>query len=338
VAEMIKKTVYPRIGFLGNPSDGFRGKTIGFPFRNFAAEVILWPSESLKFILNADDQDEFASVFELYRVTQSSGYYGGVRLMKAAITVFVRFCQTKKIRLHRRNFTLEYRSTIPLQRGLAGSSAIITGTIKALIEFYYLAQNLFPPAILASIVLEAETRELGIAAGLQDRVVQAYNRPVFMDFSKEAFDKNDGLFGSYKPFSAKLLPAMGLVWNQTMSESGKIHSDIKSRFEKGDKEVILAMEKFAEFAGEGMKALNEKNFQKVCKLINANFDLRRRLYGDKVVGRENIEMVETVRSLGAAAKFPGSGGSVVFVAKEDKIDRIVLELSKREYQSERIII
>ncbi len=335
---MIKKTVYPRIGFLGNPSDGFFGKTISFPFRNFKAEVVLWSSEQLKFIPNVEDQEEFSGVADLFEVTQTQGYYGGIRLLKAATSVFYRYCKKEKIKLAKKNFSIVYRSNIPMQRGLAGSSAIVIGTLKALIDFYQIGEKTILPAILSGIALEAEVRELGITAGLQDRVVQSYEQPVYMDFSKGAFAKNAGAFGSYKPFSKELLPPMGLVWSQSMSESGKVHSDIRSRFENGDPEVISAMEKFAQIAESGMEALKKGDFDKICQLINTNFDLRRQLYGDRVVGRDNIEMIEKARKLGAAAKFPGSGGAVLFVAKENKIDKIVLKLSEFGYKSERVII
>jgi glucuronokinase len=335
---MIKKTVYPRVGFLGNPSDGFFGKTISFPFRNFQAEVILWQSKSLKFIPNAEDQDEFLDISDLHNTTKTQGYYGGIRLLKAAASVFYGYCKKTKIKLVKKNFSIVYRSNIPMQRGLAGSSAIVIGTLKALIDFFELPENIILPAILASIALLAEVNELGISAGLQDRVVQSYNRPVFMDFSKEAFAKNKGLFGQYETFSPSLLPPIGLVWNESMSESGKVHSDIRNRFEGGDEEVIRAMAKFAQIAERGMNALREKNFEEVFNLVNANFDLRRELYGDRVVGFENIKMIESARNLGAAAKFPGSGGAALIVAKEEKLDKVIESLRKLGYKSERVIL
>jgi len=335
---MIKKTVYPRIGFLGNPSDGFFGKTISFPLKNFKAEVVLWPSEQLKFIPNIEDQEEFSSIADLFEVTQTQGYYGGIRLLKAATSVFYRYCKKEKIKLAKKNFSIVYRSNIPMQRGLAGSSAIVIGTLKALIDFYQIGEKTILPAILSGIALEAEVSELRITAGLQDRVVQSYEQPVYMDFGRNAFSENGGAFGSYKTFSEKLLPPMGLVWSRSMSESGKAHSDIRSRFENGDSEVISAMEKFAAIAESGMEALKKKDFDKICQLVNANFDLRRELYGDKVVGRDNIDMIEKARQLGAAAKFPGSGGAVMFVARENKITEIISKLSKLGYRSERVII
>jgi hypothetical protein len=39
----ISKRVHARVGFLGNPSDGFYGKTISFSLKNFYAEVQPFP-------------------------------------------------------------------------------------------------------------------------------------------------------------------------------------------------------------------------------------------------------------------------------------------------------
>jgi glucuronokinase len=336
MTEMIKKITCPRIGFLGNPSDGFGGKTISFTFKNFQAEVVLWPSEELKFLSNLEDQDEFPSIADLYKNTQSQGYYGGIRLIKAAISVFYRYCQKNKIKLEKKNFTIAYRSNIPQQRGLAGSSAIIISTLNALIDFYGLKK--IESAILANLALEAEVKELGIAAGLQDRVVQSFNQPVFMDFSPPAFEKNNGLYGEYKTFSANLFPPMAVVMAPSMSESGKVHSDVRNRFDSGDPEVITAMAEFASFAEAGFSALKSKDLKEINRLVNANFNLRRKIYGDKVVGLENIKMIELIRTLGGAAKFTGSGGAALLVAPEGKIKKICQKLIQNGYQAERIIL
>ena len=43
---------YARAGFLGNPSDGYFGKTISFSVRNFRARVLLYPSARLEIKLS----------------------------------------------------------------------------------------------------------------------------------------------------------------------------------------------------------------------------------------------------------------------------------------------
>jgi glucuronokinase len=37
----------------------------------------------------------------------------------------------------------------------------------------------------------------------------------------------------------------------------------------------------------------------------------RQLFGDEVLGSTNLQMIETARSVGAAAKFTGSGGAII---------------------------
>lgn len=68
------------------------------------------------------------------------------------------------------NFQLSYSTTIPRQRGLSGSSAIAAAALNCLLRHYSL-EAAIPVADRPQLVLAAEA-ELGIAAGLQDRVVQ----------------------------------------------------------------------------------------------------------------------------------------------------------------------
>ena len=45
--------------------------------------------------------------------------------------------------------------------------------------------------------------------------------------------------------------------------------------------------------------------------MDENFDLRRKIYGDRVIGPENLRMIDIARSAGAPAKFSGSGGAII---------------------------
>ena len=45
---MIETYGYARAGFLGNPSDGYFGKTLSFAMSNFRARVLLYPSGRLE--------------------------------------------------------------------------------------------------------------------------------------------------------------------------------------------------------------------------------------------------------------------------------------------------
>ena len=54
--------------------------------------------------------------------------------------------------------------------------------------------------------------------------------------------------------------------------------------------------------------------RRFADLINANFDLRDRIFH---VAEENRRMVMTARSVGASAKFAGSGGAIVGTYEDD---------------------
>jgi len=166
--ELLRRRAYARAGLLGNPSDGYHGKTLSVIVRNYFAEVVLYEWEEVEIVLAAEDRVRFSSLDELARDVDLHGYYGGIRLVKATIKTFVEFCR-ERYRLHDRNFSIRYETNIPRAVGLAGSSAIIVATMRALLDFYDMT---IPPEVMPSLVLSVEADQLGIAAGLQDRVIQ----------------------------------------------------------------------------------------------------------------------------------------------------------------------
>ncbi|KAG0450396.1 hypothetical protein HPP92_026807 [Vanilla planifolia] len=243
---------------------------------------------------------------------QSVGYYGGVRLLMAICNVFYNYCSNNNIELKEGNFILSYDTNIPRQAGLSGSSAIVCAALNCLLDFYKV-RHLVKVEIRPSLILSAEN-ELGIVAGLQDRVAQVYGGLVHMDFSKENMDRLG--HGIYTPMDINLLPPLYLIYAENPSDSGKVHSTVRKRWLDGDEFIISSMEKVASIAHVGREALIEKNYAELFKLMNRNFDLRRKMFGDDVLGALNIKMVEVARSVGAAAKFTGSGGAVVAFCPE----------------------
>lgn len=64
------------------------------------------------------------------------------------------------------------------QTGLSGSSAIVCAALSCLLDFYDV-RHLIKVEVRPNLVLNAE-KELGIVAGLQDRVAQVYGGLVYM--------------------------------------------------------------------------------------------------------------------------------------------------------------
>jgi glucuronokinase len=251
---IIRKRAYARAGLLGNPSDGYHGKTISFIVPNFWAEVVLYEWSSVDIVLAENDRARFSSVHDLARDVQLHGYYGGIRLVKATIKRFVDYCDIVGISLHDRNFSVRYETNIPQQVGMAGSSAIIVATLRCLMEFYDVD---IPLHVQPSLVLSVETEELGIAAGLQDRVIQCYEGIVYMDFSVERERTVAELkCYAYEPLTPALMPPFYVAYHAEFSEPTEIfHNDIRARFTRGDRQIVEAMQRFAGFAEAGRQAL-----------------------------------------------------------------------------------
>ncbi len=59
---IIETHAYARAGLIGNPSDGYFGKTISVIARNFAARVTLWESPEIEIIPDRRDVSRFATL------------------------------------------------------------------------------------------------------------------------------------------------------------------------------------------------------------------------------------------------------------------------------------
>ncbi len=310
---LIRKNAYARAGLIGNPSDGYHGKTISLVVRDFRAEVTLYEWDQIEVVFSHDDRSRFESVGELVRDVRLHGYYGGIRLVKATIKKFVEYCSHRGHQLHARNFSVRYESDIPRQVGLAGSSAIIVATLRCLMQFYDVE---IPRQILPSLVLAVETEELGIAAGLQDRVVQTYEGLVYMDFAPEAMREHAGFqCGTYEPLDPALLPPLYVAYKTDVSEPTEVvHSDLRARFDQGEPAVLQAMARLAELTVQAREAILAGDAGRLGQLIDENFELRRSICR---LPAGQIEMVQCARSAGATAKFAGSGGAIVGTYPDD---------------------
>lgn len=311
--QIIRKRAFARAGLIGNPSDGYHGKTISLIVRNYWAEVVLYEWPELEIVMTAEDQSRFSSIRELSQDVALHGYYGGIRLLKSTIKRFLDYCDLKGLVLHDRNFSVRYASNIPRQVGMAGSSAIIVAALRALMEFYDVT---IPIEVQPSLVLSVENGELGIAAGLQDRVIQCYEGLVSMDFGKNCEREVDG-FKCYK--YERLQPVLpGVLYLAFSTDAGEpteiTHVPLRARYDAGEEQVVSAMSEFASLAEQGRQAIVEGDESELNRLIDRNFDLRQ---GIMSLPAAQVEMVNRARSVGASAKFAGSGGAIIGFCHDD---------------------
>ena len=268
---------HARAALLGNPSDAYGGRTIAFTIAGLRAEVEIEA-------LTAGEGEPAVAVDP-----PAAG-----PLVSAAVA-----------RLHRARpeipgvaYRARWRSNIPREVGLAGSSAIVVATLRALCSLHAVA---VAPDELAALALAAEVEELGIAAGPQDRVVQARQGLVSMDFAPG---------GEHTALDPALLPPLYLAHRTRASvPSGAVHGELRARHAAGEPAVVSAMAELAGLARAGHDALlRGAGERELAALIDANFAVRRGLLA---LDREDARMVEVARSQGASAHFAGSGGAVV---------------------------
>lgn len=305
--QLIRKRAHARAGLVGNPSDGYHGRTISVIVKNFWAEATLYEWDEIELVPSQEDQSRFRSIHDLVLDVQLHGYYGGIRLVKATIRKFAEYCYRQGHRLHDRNFSVRYESNIPRQVGLAGSSAIIVATLRCLMEFYGVD---VPRHVQPSLVLSVENEELGIAAGLQDRVIQVYQGVVYMDFSRERIRQDRGLWcGEYEPLDPALLPPLYVAYATDTGEPTEVvHNNLRARYDQGEPKVVETMQRLAELTVEARTAILARDHACLARLIDANYDLRASICR---IAPAHADMVRRARRAGASAHFAGSGGAIL---------------------------
>lgn len=295
---------FARAGFVGNPSDGYFGKTISFVIRNFKATVRLWESPHFEIVPGGGDLSKFDTVEAFIQDIRLHGYYGGMRLIKAAVKSFHEYCRNNNRELHKRNFTVQFETDIPRLVGLSGSSAIVVATLRTLMKFYEVE---IPKPMLPTFALNVERDELGIAAGMQDRVIQTYEGIVYMDFDRKLMEGRG--YGEYEELHPPKVPPLYLAYDPDRAEISDVpHRNLRALFNSGDKTVLESMQKYRDLTDRGRDALMRGDWESLHGIMNANFDLRRTIMN---IAPENLRMIEAARSVGASAKFAGSGGAIV---------------------------
>jgi glucuronokinase len=194
--------------------------------------------------------------------------------------------------------------------------------MKALMKFYNIS---IAKEYLPTLILNTEVEELGINAGLQDRVIQVYEGCVYMDFEKDHLVRKE--YGKYKLIDPGILPRLYIAYRLDLGKiSGHVLNDIRTRYDAGDREVTDTLKRIADLADEGRKALEQGDHQTLSDLINENFDLRSKIMN---ISRENMNLINTARDCGAPAKFAGSGGSIIGTYKNDEmLNHLIVEMKK----------
>lgn len=262
-----------RAALAGNPSDGYGGAVLAVTLDQFRARAQALPAPTL----NVSPTSE---------------------LVEATVRRFARDHHEAAV-----GTSVQWQTTVPRGVGLGGSSAIVIATLRSLCDLYGVELERTKLALLA---LSIERDDLGIAAGLQDRVAQSFGGLTFMDFAPG---------GGYEPLDRELLPPLVVAWRDDSSaHSGVVHGDLRARFDNGEAVVVDSMTRLARLARGARAALLKGDRAAFMACVGASFDVRRQMLD---LDERHVAMIERARACGAGANYTGSGGAIAAACHDD---------------------
>jgi glucuronokinase len=199
---------------------------------------------------------------------------------------------------------VSWETTIPRAVGLGGSSAIVVAALRALAALRSVS---IEPLAMAELALRIEVDDLGIAAGLQDRIAQTHDGLTFMDFGAPGSATVDAL-------DTARLPPLLVAWRpDSAGHSGEVHAPLRDRHADGDPVVLEAMRALTRAAHDAARAVSAGDHAALCAGVDASFDARRSMLA---LDPRHVEMIECARAAGASANYAGSGGAIVAVCRD----------------------
>ncbi len=320
----IVEQVQARAALAGNPSDGYAGAVLAIPVDAYGATVIL--RKAVRF--SVSDEISGHRIFGCLDEVRAAGSHLHSDDPHALILATVAyFLQTTNARLQ--PCAIEVSSSIPVSVGLAGSSAIVIGVLRAL----HTSANYPLPNFLAlaSMALNVETQWLGITAGMQDRLVQVHGQPVLMLFNAPCDAGGESTPGENRGNTAVLEPGAGFRFlvahrHRWSEPSQVVHGDLRRRFDGGDQMVHAAMTQLRIRAIAAGNAFAAGDAKLLGESMDATHDLRASMI-DLVP--DHLTMVKAARSAGASANYTGSGGAVIVLSSSDKIESAARQSLKK---------
>lgn len=262
-----------RAALAGNPSDGYGGAVLALALPGLVAQAVARRARAVQ--ISPDGT-----------------------LVQAAIDRFARDLHEPAARTE-----VRWSTSIPREVGLGGSSAIVIATLRALSALY---QVRLGEGEMAELALAVEVEDLGISAGLQDRVAQCYGGLVYMDFAADG--------GSYERVNLSRLPPLLIAWRPGASvESGAVHAALRKRYDRGEPVVVEGMEELGRLGRAAHAALAAGDTEALARCIDQSFDVRQRMIS---LDSRHVDMIARARRVGASANYAGSGGAIVAVCRD----------------------
>lgn len=293
-----------RVGLVGNPSDGYGGAVLATVVPRLAATVTATTSDEVAF-RGGGAVEHWSSIGHWTAHVAAAGHGEAQRIIGASLWTLVEHLDRDDDR-PRSGVAIDWRTDVPRSVGLAGSSALAVAVIDAVAGVWGVELD---RRVVAALALRAERDVLGIAAGWQDRIVQAYGTTVLVDAA--AMVTVDGI--EVPSVSQPSLPAgatldLLVAWaDGSATSSDDYHAQLRRRADQ----LAAPMAALADAARRAAAALTVGDLDAFADAIDATWTIRQSC---APLRPDHAALVELARSAGLPATTPGSGGAVVGIA------------------------
>ena len=302
---MIVSSAPGRCGIVGNPTDMYGGSVISITTRE-RARCELLPSDRL--VISSGGMEEVVENLEDLVIQKD--------LLDICRAILIYF----QIDPREHRFALSLTTDVPMQAGMAGSTALVVAAVGAMDR--YLGLGLHPWA-LAETARKVEARVMGILCGLQDQHMAVFGGLNFMDFAgkQDLEQRDDEPMATVEPLGP-YIPRLPLIaaHTGTQHDSGVVHKSPRKRWLAGDPVVHEAFKQIASLAGPAKRALFARDWPALGALMNENHRIVADLGGS---GPQNERLIEAARAAGAyGAKLAGAGGGGTILALAENVDGV----------------
>ncbi len=308
---MIQASAPGRCGLVGNPTDMYGGSVLSLSTRERAHCTL---AEAGQMTISVSGQSQ--TLHSVNDLALRGDYLDVARAALSALEIDPAASAP---------FRLTAWTEIPMQAGLAGSTAILACLTGCLLAHLGLRLN---PYETAELVRKIEYDVLGIVCGFQDHYMTVFGGLNFMGFagrnSAEALEA-DTPFAVIEPLAPYIssLPFV-LAHTGVRHHSGSVHTSPRERWLAGDRAVIDGYAEIAGLARQAKRALLSGDCERLASLMTRNHEIVRDLGGS---GDANEALIAAALDGGAmGAKLAGAGGGGTIVALTLDPDRTIAVL------------
>lgn len=297
---MIQANAPGRCGLVGNPTDMYGGSVLSLSTRE-RASCTLTEAAQMQITVSGQTQ-ELQTADDL--ALRPGDYLNVARAALSALEVDPQAAAP---------FHLSAATKIPMQAGLAGSTAMLACVTGCLLA--HLGLRLSPYEI-AELVRKIEYDVLGVVCGFQDAYMTVFGGLNFLDFrgrsSAEAFEFATP-FATVEPLGSCVrdLPFV-LAHTGVRHHSGSVHTTPRERWLAGDPAAVSGYAEIAALAPTAKRALLSGDYGTLSAAMTRNHAIVRDLGGS---GDANEALIAAALDGGAsAAKLAGAGGGGTILA------------------------